>query len=304
MAVDARVDLAIQRLANAREGSVTTAQLHAAGLSDGAIKWRVKRGFLTWEAHGVYAVGDPALHRFGKEASALAAAGPRSLLTGGSGLYAWGLVPRPAGDVVLIVVGRGRRTRPGIQIRRVESLSIRDARVIHGLAVASPARALLDYAATASDSELESAIDEARAKKLLTPKEIEHVLARYPRRPGAARLKAILADESSGGTRSTAERKLRALLKVAGLPQPETNVHVETHLVDVVWRDHKLVIEFDGFGTHQTREAFEQDRARDRELAAKGYVVLRVTWRQLNNEPVKVIAQIAAALAHRRARAA
>ncbi len=227
------------------------------------------------------------------------------MLTGASALHVYGVANRPSGDVQLLVVGRRPRHRPGVRVGHAAALAKRDARTVHGLAVTSPARALLDYAATASRAELETAIDEGRAKKLLTPAEIQQVLARYPGRRGAACLKIILADElDSGGTRSRAERKMRALLDDAGLPRPQTNVYVGKHRVDAVWHTHRLIIEFDGFGTHGSRSAFEDDRERDRELAAAGYIVLRVTWRQLTNQPVKVIAQIAAALAHREGRAA
>ena len=48
---------------------------------------------------------------------------------------------------------------------------------------------------------------------------------------------------------------------------------------------HRLVIELDGYETHGTRRAFEQDRERDRKLQAAGYRVIRITWRQLTDEP-------------------
>jgi very-short-patch-repair endonuclease len=50
-------------------------------------------------------------------------------------------------------------------------------------------------------------------------------------------------------------------------------------------------------GTHGHRAAFERDRKRDQRLAAAGYRVLGVTWRQLEHEPPAVVARIAQALA-------
>ncbi len=46
-----------------------------------------------------------------------------------------------------------------------------------------------------------------------------------------------------------------------------------------------------------TEAAFERDRRRDRTHVAAGYRVIRVTWRQLQDEPLTVIASIAQALA-------
>jgi very-short-patch-repair endonuclease len=60
------------------------------------------------------------------------------------------------------------------------------------------------------------------------------------------------------------------------------------------------VVEVDSFRFHSPRPRFERDRARDAALAAAGYTVIRVTWRQLVDTPEAVAARIAAALAVRR----
>lgn len=57
------------------------------------------------------------------------------------------------------------------------------------------------------------------------------------------------------------------------------------------------MVEVDGYGTHGHRAAFEADRWRDQHLAAEGYVVLRVTERQLRDEPLALVARLAQALA-------
>jgi very-short-patch-repair endonuclease len=43
----------------------------------------------------------------------------------------------------------------------------------------------------------------------------------------------------------------------------------------------RLVIEVDGFEWHGDRSAFERDRARDRELVRRGYLVIRASYRQV-----------------------
>jgi very-short-patch-repair endonuclease len=297
--VDPAVDRAIQRLATRREGRLTTAELRRAGLSPAAIKARVDRGTFTRLRRGLYAVGDPALHRFGPEAAALAAAGKRAVLSHRSAAFVSGMRARRPKLVEVTVVGRRLRSWPGVLVHYVATLSGADVRTVHGLLITAPARTVLDLASRGDRDEIESAIDEARVRELLTPQDLQDVANRYPRRRGARLFNAVLEDETSGGTRSRAERLLRKLIEDAGLPQPETNAKVHGHRVDKLWRDHKLVVEFDGFNIHQTREAFENDRRRDRELAAKGYVVLRVTWRHLTKTPTRLIAEVAAALAIR-----
>ena len=57
-------------------------------------------------------------------------------------------------------------------------------------------------------------------------------------------------------------------------------------------------METDGWATHGTWRAFEHDRAKDAALqAAAGYVVVRFAWRQIDEEPLKVAAQLAQLLA-------
>jgi very-short-patch-repair endonuclease len=94
---------------------------------------------------------------------------------------------------------------------------------------------------------------------------------------------------------------MRKLCRQAGLPQPLTNIMLNGHLVDFYWPDQRLIVEVDGYGTHGNRLAFENDRRRDQTRVAAGYVVIRVTWRQLQHEAIAITARIAQALAHRRA---
>ena len=59
----------------------------------------------------------------------------------------------------------------------------------------------------------------------------------------------------------------------------------------------RLIVEVDGYAFHSTRAAFERDRARDAELQARGYRVIRITWRQIETSTHAVVARLAAALA-------
>jgi very-short-patch-repair endonuclease len=58
-----------------------------------------------------------------------------------------------------------------------------------------------------------------------------------------------------------------------------------------------LIVECDGFAAHGTRKAFEDDRARDRALTTQGWRVVRITWRQLTEEPETIAEQLAILLA-------
>jgi very-short-patch-repair endonuclease len=60
-----------------------------------------------------------------------------------------------------------------------------------------------------------------------------------------------------------------------------------------LWREERLVAEFDSWRHHGGRASFERDRRRDARLQAAGYRVLRVTWRHLDREPERLIATLA-----------
>jgi very-short-patch-repair endonuclease/predicted transcriptional regulator of viral defense system len=297
MWVDPEVDRAVQRLAARRNHRLTTSELLEVGMTHAAIRARVKRGFLTRIKRGLYAIGTPTAGAFAAEAGAYAAAGTGAVVDRVSAAFVAGLTKQRPPNVQLTVVGRRVRSRHGVDIRFAARLDKHDIRTTSGMRVTSPALTILDVAGI--DPALGAAcIDEARAKGLVTPEQLRATIARYPKRKGAAALAKLLVDELiSGGTRSDAERILRRLVRKAGLPEAETNVKEHGHRADFIWRDFKVIVEFDGFGTHQGRESFENDRATDRALTALGYRVLRVTWRQLTEQPQKVVAEISAAIA-------
>ena len=80
------------------------------------------------------------------------------------------------------------------------------------------------------------------------------------------------------------------------LPQPAVNAAVDRYIVDFLWADRSLVVEVDGWESHRTRSAFEEDRARDARLAVLGYEVVRFTWRQVGDRAGEVARTIRALL--------
>jgi very-short-patch-repair endonuclease len=72
------------------------------------------------------------------------------------------------------------------------------------------------------------------------------------------------------------------------------NAHVGRYEVDFLWREASVIVETDSFRHHGHRAAFEIDRARDADLQAQGYRVLRFTYRQVKDDPDSVLAAVGA----------
>lgn len=292
----------IAGLAARQRGVVTAAQLHTAGFRRAAIKHRLSTGRLHRLHRGVYLVGHPVAPEGAAEMAALLACGRGSVISHRSAAKLWKLRAFIAWDrpVEVTVPGRDPGGKPGLQVHCVAAFDRRDLRHAGNIPTTAPARTLLDLAAVLSFHDLEPSFADARARGLVLDRELTELLDRNRGRRGVRPLRRLFRLGQSGGlTRSEAERRLLALVRLAGLPAPEANALVRGFEVDFLWREQRVVLEVDGFAFHAGKGAFERDRARDATLVASGYTVTRVTWRQLVARPEAVIARIAAALAIR-----
>lgn len=105
-------------------------------------------------------------------------------------------------------------------------------------------------------------------------------------------------------TRSDLERVFLRICSEHGVPKPEVNVPIGPYTVDFLWREARLVVEVDSYRYHHDRATFRSDRARDRYLGQRGFVVLRYADTELDDGPAAVAASLLARLRHRLADAA
>jgi very-short-patch-repair endonuclease len=292
----------IAELAARQRGVVSRAQLVAVGIRTDAIKLRVRAGRLHPLHRGIYLVGHSTPAHGARELAAVLACGPAAVVSHLSAANLWQLLPCPAKPrpVDVTVQSRQRARRAGIRIHCVESLDRRDTKTLRGIPTTTPARTLLDLASQLPPYLLERTIAEAQVRRLVRERDLLDQLYRNQGRRGTRTLRRVLdVDGGPAFTRSKAERRLLKLVRAAHVPVPETNAQLSGYEVDFLWREHRLVVEFDSFQFHSPRARFERDRERDAVLAAEGYTVIRVTWRQLVDAPEAIAARIAAALAVR-----
>jgi very-short-patch-repair endonuclease len=170
------------------------------------------------------------------------------------------------------------RKRRGIVLHRSSTLIARHCTRQDGIPVTTPARTLAGLRPLLSPAQFSAAIREAEFLRLPIDDLFE-----------------------SNGTRTDLEQAMLTLCRRHRLPRPEVNVKIDRYEVDFLWREQRLIVEVDGWEAHQTRSAFEEDRARDARLAVLGYEVVRFTWRQVADQRRQVAETIRALLRMRAA---
>jgi very-short-patch-repair endonuclease len=284
------MDRAIGALAEAQHGVVGRAQLLELGFDRGSITHRLKLKRLCQIHRGVYTIGHRLLSQDGRWMAAVLACGPRAVLSHRAAAALWGM---RAGTWVEVTVPNGRGARGGIEVHRAALPP--DERTTHrGIPTTTVPRTLLDLSAVVRRREVRSALRRAEQLRLSDALSLHDLIARYGRRPGLATIRALLDEAGIGARiiRSELEERFQDFLIRAGLPLPQTNVVIQGYEVDCVWPEQRLIVELDGHASHSPAHAFELDRARDRRLEAVGWRVIRITWRQLEQEPELVEADL------------
>jgi very-short-patch-repair endonuclease len=289
----------IGRLAELQHGHIHLQQLQIAGVGRHARAHRLRNGQLHATLPSVFLVGRPKPTELGRIMAAALCFKGDALVTDRASASVWGLMDTTqalgADELIdVLVVGRSARLDRGVRVHRTSAITKSDIRWRNGIPVTSPALTILRLAATMDEFELETALSAGFRKNLVRRSQLEDVMQRNPRAKGIAKLRQLLEQtESLHDTRSRYERKLLKLLKAADLPLPLTNIPVAGKLVDGVWPDLKLILEFDGWQYHGKRKGFETDRLRDQHLLIADQRVLRVTAHQIDRRPYALIARIA-----------
>ena len=155
--------------------------------------------------------------------------------------------------------------RQGIRVHRPVSLEKQETNWRQGIPVTSPARTLADLKTSIPGPEMRRAVRQADVLGLATGSDVE-----------------------SDGTRSELERRFLRLCRRHRLPTPAVNRQIGGLMVDFCWVEQRVVVETDGYRYHRGKAAFENDRARDLKLRALGYEVMRLSFRQVCEEPERV----------------
>lgn len=298
-------------IAERQYGVVSCGQLRAVGLSASGIWRRARAGRLHQVHRGVYAVGYRGLTVEERGMAAILACGhdlPRpdrgdepstasmrlsvlelwgAVVSHRSAAVLWGLLSAVEGPVYVSVAGiGGRKKRRDIHVHRSRTLAAPMVTSHRGIPVTNPARTIEDLRRATATRGCPAAIGPWELRRAIRQAEVLGL--------------ATGAEAITAGTRSDLELTFLALCRRHDLPEPEVNVRIGSHRVDFLWRERRLVVETDGYRYHRGRAAFEDDRDRDLTLRALGYEVVRLSERQLEDEPATMLTVLKELLARGR----
>jgi very-short-patch-repair endonuclease len=168
--------------------------------------------------------------------------------------------------------------------------------------VTSVARTLCDLTAVERPWKVERAVDEALRRGIVTRRGLARVANDLEGR-GRHRctvMREILEHRAPGyhPGESDPEKRIADVLVRAGLPQPTRQHWVRIggrrYRIDLCYPAAKVAIEYDSWGYHMGRQAFDRDRARGNDLVVLGFQLLRFTSRSSDSA---VVDTVSAALA-------
>ena len=277
----------MRELAERQHGVFTRGQLIARGVGPKVIDRCLTEHRIEPVYRGVHAFSRELLSCEGRWMAAVLAAGAGAVLSHQSAATLWG-IRRPQAGPIHVTTRRKVARRPGLVLHFIPFGE--DEVTVHAeIPVTTASRTLFDIAHYVRPHELERAMREAEYRRLNEGASLDALAERYRGRTGMRAVRRLLdAGWSAAPTRSELEADFMVFIDRYDLPPPERNALIDLPTrrveVDLLWRSARLVVELDGYASHGTKHAFEDDRERDRMLQLAGLRVVRVTWRQLHRD--------------------
>lgn len=293
-------DARIQSIALNQGGAVTRTQALIAGLTKRQIDLRLGSGRWQHLVVGGYRV----LTMEGHDSLVQAAVAvlPTAVASHTSAATIHDISRVPPGPPTVTVHSRTTHQFPGVTVVRCDDLAPSHVTETPGFRITTPARTIMDLAASLTPRHIGAIMDEAIASRLVTNDEVARVLDQVARRgkPGVTTMRTVLG-ERAGEVRpaSVLEMRARRVLVEGGIRDFETEVPIpwsSTRRFDVAFVDHRVAIEWDSRRWHLQANAFQRDRDRDREAVLHGWRILRFTWSDVHDRPQTVVSTVLSVL--------
>jgi very-short-patch-repair endonuclease len=207
----------------------------------------------------------------------------------------------PLDPVVLTVPHRWHHRIEGVFVHQIDDLQPWHQTTWRGLPISTPARCVVEVAATQPAREVGRAADDLVRLRRTTYLEIERVFAAVarPGKPGMATMAEVLDERGPGHVppHSELERALFDALAAGGLPAPRRQVPLPGRssvkgIADAAYDDARIVLEADGRRWHERVEAARRDRARDLQVVRAGWVPMRFGFELIVGSPGELCAAV------------
>lgn len=277
-------------------GVFTASEAYRAGFSKAAVRQRLSTGEWIALRTGVYVARSTLAHAPDCYQHALHVAALLAVLrcdaiaASMSAARTWGLDVIGAWPAEL-TLATGPETsykrRDGYVLRPTRALDDHRARR-YGVPVTSPARTVVDLARTLPTLDAVVVADSALRQRLVTPSELNDVLAECRGWRGVRRASEVLPFADA-----RAESALESVSRVAmhrhGLPMPRMQVVIGRARVDFLWEQYGVIGEADGLGKYRsdgrrsTTDIVRAEKRREERLFDLGYEVVRWGWDEAMN---------------------
>lgn len=291
-------NLIVDRIARKQHGIVSRDQLSMSGVSDDAIRRRIRQGQLKRVYRGVFLVAGMTLTEKGRWMAALLSSGPSAALSHRTAAKVWGISTFESPIHVARLSGSRGGPR-GVRLHHPRKLPAHEVTRRGVFRVTTIPRTLVDLASERNPRMLLDAFSASRRLKLLDPEACWRCITETPGRKGLVDLVALLEqfEPFERPPLSELQNRVLKLCLDGGLPKPETEYPLGDRILDFVWPEQMVILEVDGRAYHHDR--FDEDRDRDLDHSALGYLTVRVTYRMIRDDPKGVIERLRQVLAKR-----
>ena len=214
-----------------------------------------------------------------------------------------------SGNIIEVSSKTHRGSRDRVHIHQISSLPTGDVMRVGPIPTTTPTRTLLDVGSVLSQKGLEEALDSALRQRLTSLDRLRvgvEKLGGRGRRGPATLGKLLDARGDVVPTDSALETRLSRLLRQHRLPQPQRQVEVRDERefigrLDFAYPELMIAIEVQSYRWHSSRAAWRKDMERLNRLQALGWIVIQVTYDDLECRPESVLRRIRDAINVRKA---
>jgi very-short-patch-repair endonuclease len=291
----------MRQIAASQHGLVRLDQLTGLGYSSSARRHLACAGVLEQLSVCVFRIAGSADTPAQRRMAAVLDAGRDAVLSHDAAVESWGLGRRPRGRYD---VARPRRVTPRSShlgtVHVVRDLVPHHVVGRDGIPTTTPARTILDLAATTFPDRVERLLDAAWSRRLLNIGELANIVweVRKKGRAGVVLLDALIeARKNRPRPGSVLELKYEDILRRHGLPKMRPQVHLHDEqgwigCVDYVGDDIPVVVFVDGAVFHSSLTDQRHDDLQTRRIEALGYHVERISDGQILFEEYEVVRRL------------